>query len=152
MRRSERISLIDAGALREHDHQPAGGKDRPRGRKRLRVGLATAHGKRPEAQEQPPQRALEQLHLGHVANLAAHSEPDEERVEEVLMVGSDDRRALGGNVLRSRDPEAKPQPQQDRREQAHERVQRPRDALLARVRVRPLLREVGRCYRYRRGA
>jgi len=57
--------------------------------------------------------------------MAAHSEPDEERVEEVLVVGSNDHRALGWNVLRADHSEAKPQPQQHRREQAHKRVQRP---------------------------
>ena len=109
--RSERVGVLDARALREHDEQPALLEDQPRGLDRLRVGLTAAHGERAEPQEQPAERAPEQLRLGHVAHVAARCDPDEEGVEKALVVRRDYRRPLGRDVLGPGDANAKPESQ-----------------------------------------
>ena len=49
-------------------------------------------------------------------------DPDEERVEEVLVVGGDDHSTVLGNVLGARDAQAKPRPQDGARQRPDDRI------------------------------
>ena len=138
MRRAERLGLVDSRALGEEDQEarPA----RARLSRDERLGLAAADGRRPEAREEPAERAAEELDLGHEAHASPRRESQEERVEEALVVGGDDPEALGGNMFGAAAPHAEPGAQNERGEQPHDRVQRRRDAAVAREAVRSLRR------------
>ena len=117
--------------------KPPEARIEPGGHDRLGVGLATIHGKRAESQEQPPERAFEQLHLGHEPDVTVRGKPDEERVEEVLVVRGEDRGAAGRNVLPAGDPHSEPPAEHHQRQEPRDRVQRRQHPLAPAHRRRP---------------
>ena len=65
------VGVADAGALGEEGEQAALAQDRAGGLERVLVGLAAAHREGAEPHEQPAVARLDQLRLGHEAQVAA---------------------------------------------------------------------------------
>ena len=103
MGRAERVGLVHARALGEHDDHPTAGEDRTGGRERAGVGLAATDGERREAHEQPPERPLEELRLRHVPE-RPEPRPQPERNEDaddgVEVPGTLDRHERFGHAQR----------------------------------------------------
>jgi hypothetical protein len=103
---AESLRVAHAGALREEREQATLAQDRARGLERIGVRLAAPHRERAESDEQPAVARLDQLALRHEAHVPARAGGDEEGVVEALVVGRNDRRPLGGDVLGARDVHA----------------------------------------------
>src|SRR5580704_10151928 len=90
-----------ARSLGEHQHDLAPPEDDLRRIDRFLVAGPSVHRERPERVQQPGQEAVvgEQLLLGHVVHRASRHRPDHERIEEAPVVGGQDHRALGWDVL-----------------------------------------------------
>jgi hypothetical protein len=129
--RAEGIRVPHPGALGEQREQAVLAQDLASGLERVLVGLAAPHRERSQAHQQAAPPALEQLGLAHEAEVAGGGDGDEERVPERLVVGGDDGRAGRGDVLGTRDQQPEVHPQEGHEDRPHERVERPRDPLLA---------------------
>jgi hypothetical protein len=82
------------------------------------------HGEGTEPDEEPAVAGLDELALGHEAQVTARAGGEEERVVEALVVRRDDRRALGRDVLGTRDVHPEVEVHEGDEHGAHHRVER----------------------------
>src|SRR5204862_6580096 len=87
-------------ALDVHDDQTAAAEHRPRGLEGLLVTSAAQHREDAAVRVDELQRWLEELRLGHEVHLAPYEGRHEEVIEEGEVIGDDDRRALGRDLVR----------------------------------------------------
>ena len=92
----DRDDACPRGRARARGPRPSGCERAPSA---IRVRGAAADREGAEPGEHPRRLALEELRSGHEVQVALGGEPDEERVEETLVVGRDDRGPLGGHIL-----------------------------------------------------
>ena len=89
-----------AGALGEDQDAVAALEDRPRGLEHVRVAGAAAHREGAERADEPrDEPVLEDLALGDVVDRPAVEHADDERVQERPVVGGEDHRPGGRDVL-----------------------------------------------------
>ena len=89
-----------AGALGEDQDAVAALEDRPRGLEHVRVAGAAAHREGAERADEPrDEPVLEDLALGDVVDRPAVEHADDERVQERPVVGREDHRPGGRDVL-----------------------------------------------------
>ena len=87
------------------------------------VAAAAVHGDLPGGPEEPGRLpAVEVLGLGHIGDPAPDHEREEERVAERLVVGGQDHRPVGGDVLAPLDPDAPQQVEERADDRLHDPV------------------------------
>src|SRR5829696_3344237 len=102
--------------LRVHGHARPAAEDRAGGDEGLLVAVPAANREHAAVAVDPLHRRLEELRLGHEADLAADERAQEEVVEEREVVGGKDDRARAGHVL-GRDRAGPVEAERDRRGQ-----------------------------------
>ena len=126
----------DPGALGEDADGAAALDDQAGGLHRVLVGLAAADREGAEPGEDPAlPAALEELDLGDVVHRPPPGQgaADHERVEEAAVVGGDDQAALDAAVLAAVAGVAEVDEEERRHEDPGQQVERPVDAVTARV-------------------
>ncbi len=140
----------DARPLREHQHDVTARQDRPGGRDHLAVGRAAVDRKGAERIEPPAHETLaEEFLLGHVVHRPPRHRRDHEGVQEAAVVGRDNHRPFGGNVLAPDPAHTEVGQEKGLEEPANQPVDKRVDTDLARARVQHLM--VHRTWRTRCG-
>src|SRR5437764_8100802 len=128
------------GALREDQDDVSARDDRLGGGDRVLVAGAALHRKGSQRVQDPPHPPLpEQVLLGEVVHRPPGHRPDHKRVEEAPVVGGDDHRTIGRNVLAAdpRHPEVDVEERLE--ERAHDQIDEDVDPLLARACVKAIV-------------